>query len=405
MSNLKKLKDPKRNHLIYGVADMVTGIGESLWGSILEPYLDFIGFGAVTMGFLRTLLMFSQMLASLLLGGLSDKIGRRGPIIFSFAVSACASLILGYTRNFWLFAILIFVIGFMNGLRKPSIMAAVAESTPKSGRGAAIGVFQLLIFTPLLFGSMFGGMVASFFGYQWIFTIHSGMAFLSTVIVILLSVEVGRVFSGGASSLRTAGLVAFESLPNTYGFLKQYRSYAFLMVAFAVHGFSFYIGATFWALYAKKGLLLAIASVGMIQTVRYIGLWLGAVPAGKLTDKIGGWAMIAIHIVLTSPTTILHVLMSSYEMALVNSFVYGMVGAFDGPARPVVYSKMVGEENMGIATGITDTFIMLGRMGGPIVAGVIWSSMGNTMPFWISGIINMFSLIPLFISWRLDKTT
>jgi predicted MFS family arabinose efflux permease len=82
-----------------------------------------------------------------------------------------------------------------------------------------------------------------------------------------------------------------------------------------------------------------------------------------------------------------------------------MVGAFDGPARPVVYSKMVGEENMGIATGITDTFIMLGRIGGPIVAGVIWSSMGNTMPFWISGIINMFSLIPLFISWRLDKAT
>jgi predicted MFS family arabinose efflux permease len=115
--------------------------------------------------------------------------------------------------------------------------------------------------------------------------------------------------------------------------------------------------------------------------------------------------MIALHIVLTTPTTIFHVLMPSYGLMLVNSFLAGLIGAFDGPARPVVYAKMVGEENMGIATGITDTFIMMGRMGGPIIAGLIWSSMGSTIPFWIGGIINLFSLIPLFISWRLDKKT
>lgn len=402
---MEKIRDPKRNHIVYGVSDMVTGIGESLWGSILEPYLDLVGFEVVTMGFLRSLLMFSQMMSSLLLGNLSDSIGRKAPIAFSFAASAVASLILGYTRNFGAFAFLISVIGFMNGLRKPSVMAAVAESTPREGRGTAIGVFQLLIFTPLLFGSMFGGMVASFFGYQWMFTIHSGLALLSTLIVVVFSVEVGRALSGGGSSLKTAGLVAFESLPNTYAFLRRHRSYAFLMAAFAVHGFGFYVGVTFWALYASKGLLLAIASVGMVQTVRFIGLWLGAVPAGRLTDKIGGWAMIALHIVLTTPTTIFHVLMPSYGLMLVNSFLAGLVGAFDGPARPVVYAKMVGEENMGIATGITDTFIMMGRMGGPIIAGLIWSSMGSTIPFWVGGIINLFSLMPLFISWRLDKRT
>jgi MFS family permease len=175
------------------------------------------------------------------------------------------------------------------------------------------------------------------------------------------------------------------------------------MMAFTIHGFGFYIGVTFWALYAQKGLLLAIASVGIIQSVRFFGLWLGAVPSGKLTDMIGGWAMIALHIILTTPTTILHVLIPSYELALINSFIYGLIGAFDGPARPVVYAKMVGEENMGVAVGITDSFIMLGRMGGPIIAGVIWSSMGMTMPFWISGLINMISLIPLYISWRLDN--
>ena len=65
---MDKIRDPKRNHIVYGVSDMVTGIGESLWGSILEPYLDLVGFEVVTMGFLRSLLMFSQMMSSLLLG-------------------------------------------------------------------------------------------------------------------------------------------------------------------------------------------------------------------------------------------------------------------------------------------------------------------------------------------------
>ena len=40
---MTRLRDPKRNHLIYSASDMMSKIGENLWSSILELYFDNIG--------------------------------------------------------------------------------------------------------------------------------------------------------------------------------------------------------------------------------------------------------------------------------------------------------------------------------------------------------------------------
>lgn len=398
-----KLRDPKHNHIVFGVSSTTSNMGANVWGSILEPYLDSIGFGAVSIGFINTIRTLSSSIASLLLGGLSDKIGRKGPIIFSFAATAIAAFLLGCTQNFLLFTVLIFVLGFMTGIRDPSIQAAITESAPREKRGSAFGIYQFFMFTPMFFGSLFGGAIASLFGYQYLFSLHSVLAILATLIVFFLSVEARKVAELGEKAFTTAGKTALLSVPNAYKFLREYRSYAFLMVAFIVHGFAYFMGIAFWALYAKKGMGLAISSIGLVIAIRAFGLWVGAVPSGKLTDRKGGWIMIALHIALTSPATILYILSPNLPLALLTSFLFGVVGALDGPARPVVYSKMVGEENMGTAVGITNSLILLGRMMGPIVAGILWSYIGISAPFWISCLINLSSLIPLAIAWRIRE--
>jgi len=401
VKNLAKLRDTKHNHIIFGVSEMISNLGQNLWSSILEPYLDYIGFGAVYIGFIKTMNMFSQCLANLLLGGLSDKIGRKNPIIFSFAATAIAAFFLGNTQSFVFFTVLISVIGFMTGIRGPSIQGAITDSAPKKSRGSAFGIYQLFRFTPMLFGSLFGGATAYIFGYQSIFSLHSVLAISATLIVFFLSIEAREIAERGKKAFMTAGKIALLSVPNTYKFLGEYRSFAFLMIAFIVHGFAYFVGTSFWALYAKKGIDLSITSIGLVMSANAFGLWVGAVPSGKLTDRIGGWIMIIIHIVLTTPVTILYVLSPSLPIALLTSFLHGLVGSLDGPARPVVYSNMVGEEKIGAAIGITDSFVLLGRMMGPIAAGFLWSYVGISAPFWISGFINLLSLIPLGIALRI----
>ena len=398
-----RLRDPKNNHIVFGLSDMASSTGENLWSSILGPYLDHIGFGAVSIGFMTTMLLFSQGFSSLILGGLSDRIGRKRPIIFSFISISIASLILGYTSNFILFTVLIFIVGFMNGIKTPSILASIAESVPVKSRGTAFGIFQLFRFTPMLLGSLFGGAIASFFGYQTLFSVHSILAMSATLIVLFIGVEVRKIAEKGKNAFMTAGRIALFSVPNTYKFLKENRSYSFLMIAFFVHGFGYYLGTSFWALYAANGIGLAIVSVGLVMSAHAFGLWVGAYPAGKLTDKIGGWIMISTHIILTTPALILYTLSPSLSLALLTSFFHGLVGTLDGPARPVIYSKMVGEEKMGIALGITESFMLLGRMIGPIVAGIVWSFIGISAPFWLGGLINLIALIPLGFSLKVER--
>jgi MFS family permease len=64
---------------------------------------------------------------------------------------------------------------------------------------------------------------------------------------------------------------------------------------------------------------------------------------------------------------------------------------------------MVGEEKMGIALGITESFMLLGRMIGPIVAGIVWSFIGISAPFWLGGLINLIALIPLGFSLKVER--
>jgi len=57
------LRDPRRNHLVYGASDMMPNIGRTS-GTIMEPYLDSIGVCAVTIGFIPTLSILLPWIAT-----------------------------------------------------------------------------------------------------------------------------------------------------------------------------------------------------------------------------------------------------------------------------------------------------------------------------------------------------
>lgn len=81
--------------------------------------------------------------ASLVGGVLTDRIGRRGLLIWALALNAALKLALGIAQPFWLVAAVAATLGFCsNHLYWPAVSAAVADLVPSPSRVRAFGLLH-----------------------------------------------------------------------------------------------------------------------------------------------------------------------------------------------------------------------------------------------------------------------
>ncbi len=86
-------------------------------------------------------------------------------------------------------------------------------------------------------------------------------------------------------------------------------------------------------------------------------------------------------------------------MVIVLALVFGMVNAFDLPARQSFIVEMVGKEDLPNAIALNSAAFNSARIIGPMVAGLVLAAYGEAVCFWINAISY---LAVIFSLWRLD---
>ncbi|MBU9764211.1 MFS transporter [Mycobacterium sp. TNTM28] len=120
-------------------------------------------------------------------GYLSDRMGRRGLVIIGLAVSALATVAVGFTGSLLLFLVAAYITGAATGIFVSPQQAAVADVVGNKARGGtAVATFQMM--------SDLGGIVGSFAVGQIALRVNYGTAFVVTG-VILLAAAVGWLFA------------------------------------------------------------------------------------------------------------------------------------------------------------------------------------------------------------------
>ena len=91
------------------------------------------------------ILLVSNLLgaAATLLGSLSDRIGRSNLIVYGLLVTGIGTLLVSLTQNFVLFLLVIFVIGFVEGVILIATPALVRDFSPRFGRAMAMGFWTV----------------------------------------------------------------------------------------------------------------------------------------------------------------------------------------------------------------------------------------------------------------------
>jgi MFS family permease len=106
---------------------------------------------------------------SIFSGMVSDKIGRKWPVLFGLFIGIPSAIFLAFTSNLFFLIILILCLMFGISFINPPLSALVLDLVPEEKRGNASGTFNALSVLGSAIGASIMGFIVNFYGYNGIF--------------------------------------------------------------------------------------------------------------------------------------------------------------------------------------------------------------------------------------------
>jgi len=119
-------------------------------------------------------------------GSLSDRLGRRPVIAFSFLIFAATCAVMSLASNLWLLAIGFTLFGVYKGSSEGVFKAFVSDVSPKGLRGTALGTFHTCVGLVMLPGGVIAGLLWDAVGHWATFAYGAALAIVSVALLVLL---------------------------------------------------------------------------------------------------------------------------------------------------------------------------------------------------------------------------
>jgi len=137
---------------------------DALMWALVPVYLAAQGVGLVTIGWITATYGLVWGASQLLTGPLSDRIGRKPPIVAGFAICAAGVAAFPFLSAPIAWAGAAAVTGIGMGLLYPNLIAAVGDLAEPEWRGSALGVYRFWRDLGYAFGALAIGLVADALG-------------------------------------------------------------------------------------------------------------------------------------------------------------------------------------------------------------------------------------------------
>jgi MFS family permease len=174
-----------RHPALFGAsqAGMVTNFKDGLaWG--LFPL--FFAAGGLSVGQIGILTFIYPALWGILqlwTGGLSDRLGRKPPIVGGMFLQALALFVVAGGGGFWVWFVGSALLGAGTALVYPTLLASVADVAHPAWRGSAVGVYRLWRDSGYAFGAIVAGFLADVLGIVPAILAGGFLALLSSALV------------------------------------------------------------------------------------------------------------------------------------------------------------------------------------------------------------------------------
>lgn len=327
----------------------------------------------------------------------SDRRQKRKPyIVFGYGLSAIGKPILGIA-SIWPIALVARGIDRVGkGLRTTARDALIADAVEKEQRGSAFGVHRSLDTAGALVGVGVAALILALYGhaltkanYQTIFLVAGIPGIISVLIALRVSESVGQSPNGSIRTIPWRQVIG--QLPAAYWLT------AALFGLFSIANSS----DTFVLLRGKELGYTPLMVIGAyaLYNVAYM---LFSYPAGRLSDRIGRWPVIAAGWLLYG-AVYYGLAMSSAGLLPALLLLYGVYIGLTKAVGTALVADHAPEEWKGVAMGIFHLISGVATIGGNVLAGFLWDNSGSKSTFMLGAGLALLATIGAVMMWRSDS--
>ncbi|HEX9632405.1 MAG TPA: MFS transporter [Gemmatimonadales bacterium] len=364
-----------------GVIFLTVFIDLAGFGLIL-PVLPYYAeqFGAVGIGYGALIGIFSlmQFVATVVLGGLSDRIGRRPVLLASILVGAVGYTIFGAAASYGWLIVARAISGFSGGNISVA-QAYIADVTSPAERSRGMGLIGAAFGLGFIVGPGMGAAAAHFGGLRAVGFVAAGLCLVNFVSAYFVLHE----------SLRHEHRAARPLVDTTHlvrGIREPRFRPAFLVFGVIPFAFSGYIVAL--PLFMEQSFGWGSGQLGVFFTV--VGVIAASVQGylfGKIQRHARDVALISLGVagmaigIMAIPLA--HRGLAIYPWVVILAFGNSVAA----PALTGLISRLAGPAEQGAMMGAAQALTAIGRFSGPLLFGYLYDTAGPTVAFVVAGLV------------------
>jgi DHA1 family multidrug resistance protein-like MFS transporter len=380
----------RRNLFILAFSLLVVMLGFGMVIPVFPFLIDELGASGSALGLLVATAALTEFLFGPIWGSISDRVGRKPILMIGMFGYALAMFLFGIANQIWMLIAFRALSGVLSSATITTTMAYIGDSTSEKARGGGMGLLGAVAGAGTVIGPGIGGLLAGG-SLTTPFFVSSALALVSVVLVaILLPESLPREARG--TQEQKIKLVRFDELWHALtGPIGMLLLIAFL-ATFGTSNFESIFG-----LYMLKKLDYGPEQVGWILTlVGAIALVGRGLLTGVVTGRWGEPTVIKASLLVGSVGFVLLLLASTFATVLVTTGIYTCSITFLRPSIHSLTSKRT-TIGQGASMGLSNSFVSLGRILGPIYAGIVFDINPN-YPY-ISGALILLAVFIMSLIW------
>ncbi len=369
---------------IFGWASFLNDLGSDIIFPIWPLFVRSLGASMSVLGFIDGLGQALVSISQAFSGYISDRVGKRKIFIWiGYLMGSIARLGYAFSTHWW-HLIPFKALDRTGKIRSAPRDALVAESSSDYNRGRNFGFLRMMDNLGAVSGIVICIFLFGILGYRKLFLLAAIPSLIAVILILFFISEnprpaVKTTFRFSVKKL-TPNLKLFFIISMIF-YLGSF-SYSFLIIFAKEYGFKTGLIPVLYLLFT------VIASVVSL-------------PVGRLSDKVGRKPILIIGYLFWMAVGLIFVCFHT-KWAIILGFVfYGLhKGAID-PIQRAFVSELAPDEYRASILGSFQMLIGITALFASFLAGILWDRFGIFVPFYLSIILSLISLVLLF---RIQET-
>ncbi len=351
---------------------------DHLGGALLFPFFSLyitrrFNVGMTEVGILFAMFSISSFVGGALGGALTDRIGRKGMLIFSLLATSLSSLIMGFVGSIQAFYLLALLTGIFTDSGGPARQAMVADLLPESKRAQGYGIIRVAFNLSVAIGPAIGGFMATR-SYLILFIADAVISCLTAIFVAVAMPETKPAGRPGEKP---------ESVGSTfagYGRVLRDGVYMIFLAASMLSTFVYMNMNTTLGVYLRDVHATPEAGYGLLLSLNAAMVVFMQFPITRRIEKLAPMWMMTIGTAMYAVGFGMYGVVSSYAMFVVAMVIITLGEMIVAPVAQALVAQMSPADMRGRYMAVYGFSWSIPYAVGPLLAGLV---LDNLDPHWL----------------------